>query len=266
MAVTVSRFTGSRGCVGDIATLALGIPLFPVERVMRLGSVAEAREAAAERIGWAAVFLRAYALVAQEMPILRTWIGGRLMKSLVTAPGSTATLAINRAEPGDDGRPADRLFFARLRHPEAESLSSIESFVRHHATAPVAEVFKRQLELELTPGPLRRVILRWNMRSRSAKRAARLGTFSLSTLAGFGATNRGHPTLCTSSLSYAPLEPDGRCLVTLICDHRVLDGATAARALARLEELLGGSMVAELAGLTTGPSPTTGTHGPRAAA
>ena len=50
------------------------------------------------------------------------------------------------------------------------------------------------------------------------------------------------------SIAYAPLEDDGRCLVTLIADHRVIDGAQAARTLERLEEVLVGRMAGELAG------------------
>ena len=91
------------------------------------------------------------------------------------------------------------------------------------------------------------------MRSAAAKRATRIGTFSLSTLAGFSATNRFHPTICTTSLSYGPLDDEGRCLVTVIADHRVLDGATVAKALARLEEVLATEIVAELR--TAHPAP-----------
>jgi hypothetical protein len=87
------------------------------------------------------------------------------------------------------------------------------------------------------------------MNSSSPKRCTRIGTFSLSTLAGLGASNHGHPTICTTSLSYAPLDTEGRCPVTLICDHRVLDGAAAARALARLEQVLCGEILDELDGL-----------------
>ena len=69
------------------------------------------------------------------------------------------------------------------------------------------------------------------------------------TLAGRQAFNRFHPTLCTTSLTYGPLEDDGRCLVTLIADHRVLDGAAVAQALERLEETLGTAVAAELRAL-----------------
>jgi pyruvate/2-oxoglutarate dehydrogenase complex dihydrolipoamide acyltransferase (E2) component len=251
--VTKSRFTAARGCVSDVARLAQEIPLFPVERTMPLGPLAAARSAvgntaaakhpaSASRIGWAAVFLKAYALVAREMPMLRSWlVHGFAGTGLATAAESVATLAVNRIEDGED-----RLYWARLAAPDTRPLPEIQQFIVDCATKPVEEMFKRQLQLEMVPGFLRRTILRWNMNSFSRKRATRIGTFSLSTLAGMGATNRFHPTICTTSLSYAPLDADGNCLVTLIADHRVLDGAVVARALARLEEVLCHEMLAEL--------------------
>jgi pyruvate/2-oxoglutarate dehydrogenase complex dihydrolipoamide acyltransferase (E2) component len=259
--VTTSRFTAARGCVSDVANLAQEIPLFPVERTMPLGPLAAVRAAVgktatagAVRIGWAAVFLKAYALVAREMPVLRTWlVRGFAGTRLATAAESVATLAVNRVEDGED-----RLFWARLAAPDAKSLPEIQQFVVDCATKPVEEMFKRQLQLEMVPGFLRRTILRWNMNSFSRKRAARIGTFSLSTLAGMGATNRFHPTICTTSLSYAPLDADGNCLVTIIADHRVLDGAVVARALARLEEVLCHEMLAELRGLADVSPPVGG--------
>ncbi|MGB8854482.1 MAG: hypothetical protein WCC69_13045 [Pirellulales bacterium] len=246
---TTSRFTGARGCVSDIATLALRVPLFPVDRVIQLAPLAEARAACSVRIGWAAIFLKAYALVAREMPVLRSWFSGGLFPRLVTVPHTVATLAVNRT----DAAMGDRLLFARLCKPEAESLVEIQRFIHDCTTEPFDKMFKRQLQLEMVPGPLRRTILRWNMQSRSAKRASRIGTFSLSTLAGQGATNRFHPTLCTTSLSYAPLESDGRCMVTLIADHRVLDGAVVARALQWLEQALQTDIAAELIALRSAP-------------
>jgi len=240
--VTTSPVPPDRGCGGDIALVARALPLFPVERTMRLAALAEARGCAPVRIGWAAAFIRGYALVARELPILRTWLARGLRPRFATAAESVATLAVNRPETG-----TDRLFFARIPRPESTPLTAIQDAIDGCTTRPVAEAFRRQLELERLPGPLRRAILRWNMGSASRKRPARIGTFSLSTLAGFQATNRFHPTLCTTSLSYGPLERDGRCLVTLIADHRVLDGATAARALERLEHVLTAEIATEVA-------------------
>ena len=246
--VSTAPLPAGRGCVGDIAILALDVPLFPVDRSMRLAEVAEARTSAAVRIGWAAIFLKGYAIVAREMPPLRSWLAGRLWQRLATSSESVAVLAVNR---GDEGH--DRLFFARLPRPDALPLPRLQESIDRFVSRPVDEVFARQLQLEGVPGWLRRTILRWNMRSASPKRVTRIGTYSLSALAGFSATNRFHPTLCTTSLSYGPLEADGRCLVTLIADHRVLDGATVAKALARLEEVLATDIAAELR--TVRPAP-----------
>jgi hypothetical protein len=240
--ITTAPLPAGRGAVNDVALLGRAIPLFPVDREMRLAVVAAARAHAPRRIGWAACFLKAYSLVAREVPLLRSWLVGGLTSRLATSNQSVATLAINRA----DERGADRLFFARLTAPDSLPLSTIQAFIDRHTTAPVAEIFRRQLELELVPGWLRRTILRWNMSSTSPKRPGRIGTFSMSSLAGFSAGNHFHPTLCTTSLCQGPLDDAGRCRVTLIADHRVLDGATVAKALQRLEEVLVREITAEL--------------------
>ncbi len=259
LSVTARPLPAARGFMSDLVGLAHTIPLFPVDRVMPLADVATARSTAAVRVGWAAVFLKAYACVAAEMPPLRTWLIRRsiwgLPPRLATASQSVASIAINRTDSGDD-----RLFFARLTHPESRSLPDIQQFLDQCVTAPLEEVFDRQLQLEALPGPLRRAVLWCNINSASAKRCTRIGTFSLSTLAGLGASNHGHPTICTTSLSFAPLETDGHCRVTLICDHRVLDGVTAAKALGALEAMLRGPIVAELQSLTIVPTAVANDH------
>ncbi|MBM4021182.1 MAG: hypothetical protein FJ284_02900 [Planctomycetes bacterium] len=246
--ITAAPLPAGRGVVNDVALLAHEAPLFPVDREMRLGVVAAARADAPRRIGWAAMFLKGYALVAREMPPLRSWLAGRLPPRLATSDTSVATLAVNRVEAS-----VDRLFFARLTAPDLLPLPAIQAFVHRHATAPVSEVFRRQLELERAPAWLRRAILRWNHRSLSPKRPGRIGTFSMSSLAGFAAGNHFHPTLCTTSLCQGPLDDTDCCRVTVIADHRVLDGVTAARALARLEEVMTGPIAAELRRLAAAP-------------
>ncbi len=239
--VTTTACDGNRSCIADVALLAGKIPLFPVDRHCNLAELAAARSACPHRIGWAAIFLKAYGKVVRQTPALRSWFLPGFRPRLATTEQNVATLAINRLEEG-----VERLCWARLDRPDERPLADLQQFIDDCGQKPLAEMFKRQLELEMLPGWLRRTVLRWNLRSASAKRAARLGTFSLSTLAGLGATNRFHPTLCTSSLTYGPLEPDGRCRVTLIADHRVVDGALVARSLIRLEELLRQELVSEL--------------------
>jgi hypothetical protein len=254
LSVASRPLSPARGFIADLVGLARTIPLFPVDRTMPLADLAAARSGAAVRISWAAVFLKAYARVAADSPPLRSWYVRRLPPGrgprLATASQSVASVAINRTDSGDN-----QLYFARLPHPESRSLTEIQAFLDRCVSGPVDEVFRRQRQLESLPSLLRRAVLWCNMNSASPKRCTRIGTFSLSTLAGFGASNHGHPTICTTSLSYTPLETDGRCRVTLICDHRVLDGATAARALEALQAKLCGPIVAELESLTAAPTP-----------
>jgi hypothetical protein len=240
--VTTAALPAGRGCVHDVAMLALGIPLFPVERTIDLRAVAEMRRTCQRRIGWAAIFVKAYAMVARDVPELRSWIAGRIRPRLATSSHSTATIAVHRGDLG-----ADRLFLPRIVRPEELPLCEIQDWIHQYMTRAPNDVFARQLELEMLPGLLRRAILRWNMRTASPRRTARIGTFSVSSLAGFGATNRLHPTICTTSLSYGPLDAEHRCIVTILADHRVLDGAKVATALKMLEEVLATAIAGELA-------------------
>jgi hypothetical protein len=86
----------------------------------------------------------------------------------------------------------------------------------------------------------------WTLNVAGGKRHRRVGTFSLSTLAGQGSLNRGHPSILTTSLTYGPLDERGEMVVTLLCDHRVLDGVAAARAVNALREVMCGQIADEL--------------------
>ena len=256
LSISTHRLDSQRMLVADIVRLSRRIPIFPVDRVMQLGEVERLRRAAATRIGWAAIFLKAYAIVARDRPALRSWhVPGLLRRPRwATSPVSVASLALSRPR-GDETNPADRaldpeaIYWARIREPDGMSLAALQAEITRFATAPIDETFKRQLELAMVPRLLRRIVLRWNLRSTSPKRALRIGTFSLSTLAGEGCSNRMHPTFLTTSLSYSPLDEAGRMTVTLLADHRLLDGVPVARALAALEQTLTGEIAAELESL-----------------
>jgi hypothetical protein len=167
---------------------------------------------------------------------------------------SVASLALSRPRDeatadADRGLDPEAIYWARFPEPDAMPLPTLQAAITRFATAPIDEVFRRQLELARVPRLLRRIVLRWNLRSTSPKRALRIGTFSLSTLAGEGCSNRMHPTFLTTSLTYSPLDDAGRMNVTLLADHRLLDGVPVARALAALEATLTHEIAAELAAL-----------------
>lgn len=237
----VSPLDRQRRLVCDVVAAAQRVPAFPVERLMDLQAVAEARAAAVPRIGWAALFIKGYALVARDMPPLRSWYLPGLQPRQATSPESVATLSINRRV--DD---RDVLFWAHLPAPDRMPLAELQASIDRHARDPIDTVFRRQLQLAALPGWLRRAVLWWNLHTASRKRAKRMGTFSLSTLAGQAAYNRLHPSPLTTSLTYGPLDAEQRCLVTLLADHRLLDGVPVARALESLERVLGDEIACEL--------------------
>ncbi len=143
-------------------------------------------------------------------------------------------------------RNEDRICWGKLRSPETRPLGDLQDELDAYQSEPVDAVFYRQVILSKMPTLLRRFIYWWNLNFAGPCRAKRLGTFTMSTLAGEGVLNRMHQTVLTTSLTYGPLDGNGRILVTLLCDHRVVDGMVAARALADLEAALHGSISAEL--------------------
>jgi hypothetical protein len=64
-------------------------------------------------------------------------------------------------------------------------------------------------------------------------------------------TNRGHQSIATTSLTYGPLDEQGKSLVTLLCDHRVVDGMAGAAAINDLERVLQGEIAGELRSLVS---------------
>ena len=73
-----------------------------------------------------------------------------------------------------------------------------------------------------------------------------MGTFGVSVYSGLGAESLHPISPLTTTLNYGTVEKDGAVTVRVVYDHRVVDGATVARALACLEEVLNQEIVAEL--------------------
>jgi hypothetical protein len=73
-----------------------------------------------------------------------------------------------------------------------------------------------------------------------------MGTFGVSVYSGLGAESFNHHTPLTTTLTYGVIGEDGLVQARVIYDHRVMDGATVARALGRLEEVLNREILGEL--------------------
>ncbi|APZ92537.1 hypothetical protein [Fuerstiella marisgermanici] len=222
----------SRRLSWDLLYFNRAVPQCGHDRRIDLSALSAARSAAAVRISWPALFLKAYALLAKDVPELRqTWYRWPFAH-MYQHPSSVGVLTVQREHKGEPW-----LFWGRIPRPEELSLVEIQAHIDEMVTKPVSRRFRRELRLAQLPTLMRRFIWGWNIHVVKAARAERLGTFFLSTLSGQGAEIQIPPSVHTGCLTYGPLNENGITRVTLAYDHRVMDGSLVARCLAGLESI-----------------------------
>ena len=232
-----------RQLICDYLHFARKIPSVPVQRRMRLGEVVAARAATGLRPSWCALFLKAYGFVTAATPALRRAYLSFPTPHLYEHPVNVASIAVERKF-GDE----DAVFFAHIRQPETLSLADIDLRLRRFKDEPLESFgdFRRILLMSRFPRPLRRLLWWIGLNVWGRKRAAFMGTSGITVYAGLGAASLHPLSLLTTTLNYGVIEPDGSVDVRIIYDHRVMDGATVARALAELERVLTHEILAEL--------------------
>lgn len=231
----------SRRLTWDLLWFHQAVPLCGHDRQFGLGPVAEARSAAAVRISWPAIFMKAYALVAAQVPELRqTWFRWP-WAHLYQHPHSVGVLTVQREYQGERW-----LFWGKISTPETMSLLEIQQHIDLFTQDNPRKQFRSELKLSQLPTLLRRLIWAGYLHGSGKVRAERLGTFFLSTLSGQGTEIQVPPSIQTGCLTYGPLDSLGRARVTLAYDHRVMDGALVAECLVILERTLLETVRAEL--------------------
>lgn len=148
------------------------------------------------------------------------------------------------------------LFFGAIDEPDTKSIADISEELRAHAEADLEKVFHMRLQHKFTwmPWILRRIILWVGLHVNPALRIKCLGaTFGLSSLGKFGMKAIIPPCVSTSTFGIGAIEKrpvvrDGQIevrkmmTITLNFDHRIIDGAPAARFLNDVQKLLEGGL------------------------
>ena len=189
------------------------------------------------------IFIKAFAIVAQEMPALR--------RSYVKAPwpqfyehaASTALMPITRDVDGEE-----TIMMGQFHDPAETSLAALNETTQYLKTAPISSIrsFERALEVARLPFPLRRIAF-WIGLNFGRQRRRHFGSFSVSPLGLNEPVYAVHPF--TSLLTYGVIDMTAAQIdITLSFDHRVYDGMTAARALEAIERALNGPISVELDG------------------
>lgn len=231
-----------RRVISDLMYFAAATPTVAVARRLRLDDVVIARGRHTIRPPWPAIFAKAFAVVANEMPELRRTYMTLPWPHLYEHPTSVATIAVERAYDGEPG-----VFGCVVKDPRSLPLSEISRQLTHAAHAPFEEIgrFRRIRRLARLPRLIRRTIM-WAELSRGRQRASQVGTFAISSVAPFGAELLTPRSVWTVLLHYGVLGDDGSLDVRMTFDHRAVDGATIARALVRLEAVLNGPVLDKL--------------------
>ncbi|WP_309084667.1 hypothetical protein [Chelativorans sp.] len=231
-----------RRLVGDLMRFSINVPRVAVQRQMNLRPLVEARASLSPRPSWTAIFLRGYALLAQDVPELRRAYVKFPWPHLYEYPMSVASIAHEREYEGERA-----VLLSLIKGPERHSLQQLNASLQTARTRSVLEVkeFRRALRLARMPLPVRWLLM-WFGLNIGRQRANYFGTFQLSVYSGLGADSLNPLTPLTTLLNYGPIGEDGRVNVRIHYDHRVMDGADIARALERFENILNGIVAEEL--------------------
>ena len=223
----------------------MDVPTCSLVGTLDLAPLVAARAQAAQRPAWTAIFAKAQALAAQEVPELRRIFVKLPWPHLYELPFSVASVVVEREI---DGEPA--LLYALIKAPETLPLPAISERIRQAKTAPLTDFKTLRLALAVArlPLPLRRLLV-WMSRNIGRQAANQLGTFGISTVVMDGIAFPNPRTHWTGFLIYGPIGADGQMEVNFTFDHRVLDGSHSVAAFRALQAALSGPILAELQAL-----------------
>lgn len=211
-----------------------------------------ARAAQQPAISWAAIWMKAIALVGRRRTELRTSYLPYPWARLYLHPECVCTIPVERTWQGYQA-----VFFQQFRRPDTESLTTLDHRLRDLKRAPIESIggFRRLIRFARPPVIVRRllwgVVLHWL----GPVRARYMGTFALDPFPTKGIVTQSMTPL-PFLLYYGLFEPNGDGEVQVMFDHRVMDGATAYRIVREIEMTINRDIAAELRGASGGAEPT----------
>lgn len=241
-----------RRLIIDLMHASKRVPFVALRRRIDVRTLMEARAALNGRPGWAAIFAKAFCLVARDEPVLRTMYIGQPWPHFYELPRSVGMIAVARREAGEDC-----VLPQRIAAADEMALADVDAVIRHARTAPLEAVpsFRKLMRVTRLPLPLRWLL--WTVcLAIGRQRANFCGNFGITSVAAFGPGDLDALSPGPFLLSYGAVNADQTIDVMIRWDHRVTDAALIARTLGRLEAVLNGPLAAELrAGPAHRPEP-----------
>jgi hypothetical protein len=239
---TVRKISIPRRLVADLMHASVRVPFVSLTRSVNVRPLLEARAQAANPPGWAAIFVKAFALVAREQPVLRTLHVKWPRRAFFELPRSVAMVAIARTENGEDC-----VLPQRITAPDEIPLAEVDVLIRQAKDAPIDEVpaFRKMLRVTRLTLPLRRLLWAIGL-NLGRQRANFFGNFAVTSVAAYGPGELHALSPGPFVLSYGVVGTDQGIDVVVRWDHRITDAAPMAKALTRLEQVLNSEIAAEI--------------------
>jgi hypothetical protein len=239
---TVRKISLPRRLIADLMHASHRVPFITLSRPLNIRRLLETRAAVAQPPGWAAMFVRAFGLVAKDEPILRTLYAKWPWPHFYELPHSIAMVAIARVEDGEGC-----VLPQKVPSADVLPLSEIDALIRYAREAPIEQVpaFRKMLQATRLPLPLRRLV--WAIGLNFGRQHANyFGSFGVTSVAAYGAGELHALSPGPFILTYGVVGPDQTIDVIMRWDHRVTDAAVIAGVLTRLEQVLNTDIAAEL--------------------
>jgi hypothetical protein len=239
---TVRKISVPRRLVADLMHASIRVPFVSLTRPLNIRPLLEARALAAQPPGWAAIFVKAFCLVAKEQPVLRTLYAKWPWPHFYELPRSVGMVAIARVEDGQDC-----VLPQKIPAADKLTLTEVDALIRHAKHAPIAAVpaFRKILRTTRLPLPFRRLIWLIGLNI-GRQRANYFGSFGVTSVAACGAGELHALSPGPYIVSYGVVKQDQTIDVVMRWDHRITDAALIAKALTRLEQVLNTQIAAEL--------------------
>ena len=239
---TIRKVSLPRRLIVDLMLASRHVPFVTLRRRLNVRPLAEARAAATPRPGWAAIFTKAFCLVAKNEPVLRTLYIDTPWPYMYEMPRSAGMITISRKLDGEDC-----VLPQKVSAADQMPLAEVDALIRHARTADVADVptFRKIMRATALPWPLRRLVWAFGL-AVGRQRANYFGNFGVTSVSAFGPGELHALSPGPYIISYGALEPDMTMDVVIRWDHRVTDAAMIAKTLSLLQDALNGKITAEL--------------------
>jgi hypothetical protein len=234
-----------RRSIIDLMQASCGVPFVSLARPLQTRPLLEARALAMQPPGFARIFVKAFAIVARDEPILRTLYVKWPRPCFYELPRNVAMVAVARVENGEDC-----VLPQRVCDADGRPLAEIDALIRLAKEAPIDEIptFRKIMLATRLPWPLRQ--LAWQIGlNLGRQRGNYFGNYGVTGVAACGGGELHALSPGKYILSFDVARPDHTIGVVIRGDHRVTDAAPIARAFARLEQVLNTEIAAELRGL-----------------